>query len=116
MKRTIILSLLFLAGALQADEIILKEGRTLQGTITAEDDHEYTLYMASKMFLRVDKTKVSKVVRTAPVKKIAPQFGWTRLGKVPLPTQQQPTPPQHLLQRRLLPWKRCKSNRAFKLS
>lgn len=49
-----------------ADELILKEGKTLQGRITHEDAREYTIMLGSNMVLRVDKSKVAKVVRSAP--------------------------------------------------
>lgn len=73
-----------------ADEIILKEGRTLQGTITGETDQEYTLYMASKMFLRIDKTKVSKVIRTTQPKKSRPTVRTDSLGQKPVGTSTAP--------------------------
>ena len=57
---------------LRADEIILKEGKTLAGRITKEDDQEYTLLMGSNMVLRVAKSKVRKVVRTIVPKPARP--------------------------------------------
>ncbi len=51
-----------------ADELVLKEGKSIQGKITKEDADEYTILMGSQMYLRVAKEKVARVVRDTPAK------------------------------------------------
>ncbi len=48
----------------RADELVLQDGKTLKGTITKEDAHEFTILLGSNMVLRVAKDKVTKAVRT----------------------------------------------------
>ncbi len=69
---SLFLAVIFLAGGnAAADELVLKEGKTLSGKITGEDARQYTILLGSNMVLRVDKNKVVKVVRTAPPAKPA---------------------------------------------
>lgn len=49
-----------------ADRIVLKEGKTLTGKITSEDDQEVMIKLGGNMFLRVEKSKISTIVRTQP--------------------------------------------------
>lgn len=46
-----------------ADELILHEGKTLHGKIVSEDAEEIMIRLANNMFLKVDKSKIKKIVR-----------------------------------------------------
>lgn len=61
--RGIIALVFFIFFPLHADEIILKEGKTLSGTIVDEDEREYMMRLGENMFLKVEKSKVAKVTR-----------------------------------------------------
>lgn len=47
----------------RADEILLKEGKTLYGTITQETDTELTVRLANNMYLRVARSKVVSIAK-----------------------------------------------------
>lgn len=51
---------------LQADEVILLEGKTIYGKITQENPEEVTILIRPNMFLRVEKDKIQKIVRPQP--------------------------------------------------
>jgi hypothetical protein len=62
-----ILFILFLvgaSGAVRADQIVLKEGKILTGTITEESADELTILLAKKMILRVSKENVRSFSRS----------------------------------------------------
>ncbi|MCG3205034.1 MAG: hypothetical protein KCHDKBKB_01751 [Elusimicrobia bacterium] len=64
--------MMLISPLLFSDEIILKEGKTIQGKITGEDSQEYTILMGSNMVLRVHKDKVQKVNRDIVPKSTRP--------------------------------------------
>jgi predicted secreted Zn-dependent protease len=49
------------------DSITLKEGKVIKGTIISDEDGEITIKLGSKMYLKVDKSKIRSINR-APVK------------------------------------------------
>jgi predicted secreted Zn-dependent protease len=57
---------------LSADELLLKEGKTLTGKIVKEDEVEYTIRLSHNMYLRVEKTKVVKVTKDQPESEATP--------------------------------------------
>lgn len=63
----IFLIFIFSFSFLWADEIHLKEGKILSGTITHESDEDYTIRLGKGMVLRVPKENAVKVVRTDSV-------------------------------------------------
>src|SRR5436190_15260785 len=58
--------LIFLWTGLQADEVRLKEGKVVTGTITDEDENEITMDIGHKMVLHVEKSKIESIKRDAP--------------------------------------------------
>ncbi|MCB4756060.1 MAG: DUF922 domain-containing Zn-dependent protease [Elusimicrobia bacterium] len=68
-----------------ADEIVLKEGKTVRGTITKEDDKEVEIFVSGNMVLRIARDKIKEVLRPKKegVKKIQVQ---TVPGSPPAPT------------------------------
>jgi hypothetical protein len=62
----IFLALAFVGGAsvLRADEILLREGKTLHGKITHEDANEVMIRTAPTMYLRIERSKISKITRS----------------------------------------------------
>jgi hypothetical protein len=68
-RPVIIFTLLVLIGAasiLRADEILLREGKTLHGKITHEDANEVMIRTAPTMYLRIERSKIQKITRAAP--------------------------------------------------
>ncbi|MBV9080038.1 MAG: DUF922 domain-containing protein [Elusimicrobia bacterium] len=62
MKRSVLaLSVLLLAAAARADEIVLKSGKTISGTITGETEQSYRIRVGPSMALEVMKKDIARV-------------------------------------------------------
>ncbi|MFN0117954.1 MAG: hypothetical protein ACKVQC_06660 [Elusimicrobiota bacterium] len=61
---------LFCIPVFSSDQIILNEGKSLYGKIISEDHEEVVLDIGANMILRVNKKKISKIVRSESVVEI----------------------------------------------
>lgn len=77
-----------------ADQVVLKEGKTIHGTITQEDANEVSIKTGSNMYLRIDKSKVREIKRgpkTAPARPSVRMDQLTPAATVAAPAPSTPT-------------------------
>jgi hypothetical protein len=70
--------------SVRADELYLKEGKVLHGHITGETASEYEMKVNKTMYLRIEKSKVERVVRDKP--EATPEPSKRSVVKVSSPT------------------------------